>query len=381
MYKVTIGVPVYNSSKLIRNALNSFVKQTMNKNDFEVICVDDCSTDNSIEIIEEYKDKLNLRIIKLDKNSGGPGQPRNKIIQEVESEFIFFVDSDDYISNNALLNSYNFAKENSSDIVLMKIKGVNGRRVSQSMFKETNTNIDLYTSRLMFTLNPLKLFKTQLLKDNNIFFPEDVRAAEDQVFMIQAYILANKISILADQFYYYATKHDGEHMTFTYTEPEEYYKVIGEAVDAIYKYSDEHRDRTDMLTASYINRHFIGSKTTDTTIKRTDINERKRWFDLLHNFVYNHVPETVDRLVEKEVYIRLTLARANDQANYTIYEYEKYTNRLKSKIKDLNIQKRNLNTENKKLKKNIRHLKNTLNRKSIKVTKKVADVISSLIKK
>src|SRR5699024_5125329 len=144
MYKVTVGLPVYNSSELVRNALDSFVEQTMHKKDFEVICVDDCSTDNSLEIVEEYKDKLNLRIITSAENSGGPGTPRNKIIKEAIGEFIFFVDSDDYISKNTLLNSYTFAKENNSDIVLVKMKGINGRNVPKSMFKETNSNIDLY---------------------------------------------------------------------------------------------------------------------------------------------------------------------------------------------------------------------------------------------
>jgi len=384
MYKVTVGLPVYNSSELVRNALDSFVEQTMHKKDFEVICVDDCSTDNSLEIVEEYKDKLNLRIIKLAENSGGPGKPRNKIIKEAIGEFIFFVDSDDYISKNTLLNSYTFAKENNSDIVLVKMKGINGRKVPKSMFKETNSNIDLYTSRLMSALNPLKLYKTKLLTNNNIFFPVDVRSAEDQYFSVKGYVLANKISILADQDYYYATKHDGEHMTFTKIEPEGYYQVMCDTVDSIYNHSKETNERKDMLTARFIIRHFKG-RTKNTTIKRSEKQERKRWLDLLHNFISNHVPETVDKLVDKETFIRLSLARKNDQANYTIYEYEKYTNLLKRETKLLKKEKRTLTRQNKKTltsndkltKENI-YLKNTLNRKSIRFTRKTADFISSL---
>ncbi len=379
MYKVTIGVPIYNSSKLIRNALDSFVQQTMPKNDFEVICVDDCSSDDSLDVISEYKNKLNLRVLKLDENSGGPGKPRNKVIEEAKSEFIFFVDSDDYISENTLLNSYDFAKKNNSDIVLVKMKGVNGRKVPKSMFKKNNSNVDLYTSRLMSALNPLKLFKTKLLVDNNIFFPTNVRSAEDQFFSVKAYVLAEKISILADDNYYYATKHDGEHMTFTKVEPEGYYQVMCDTMDAIYKYSKEPNKRKDMLAARFINRHFKG-RIYNTTIKRTQSQERKKWLDLLHNFIYNHVPVSVDKLVNQETQIRLKLARKNDQANYTIYEYEKYTDALTKNIEKLKLDKKKISSINKNLTTKNNYLTNTLNRKSIKATRKIADFISSIKK-
>ncbi|NUH85490.1 glycosyltransferase [Bacillus firmus] len=331
MVKVTIGVPVYNSEKFIKQGLDSFANQTMDKKDYEVLCVDDCSTDNSVEIINSYNKKMNVRVLQLPENSGGPGAPRNKVIEEAKGEYIFFVDSDDYIHENSLTNMYNFAKENEADVLLVKMKGINGRGVPQSMFKATEPNVDLYDSRLIYTLSPTKLFKTALLRENNISFPVGLKAAEDQIFTMRAYLKSKVISVLSNQDYYYATLREGEHMNNAYVDPEEFLKIMSDIVDEIYL-ADETRERKNNLVSSFLDRHFIFSRTHNFSIKNTTDDQKEEWMRALSNFLNNHVPKEVDSLTAADVYPRIVLARNQDLEKYQKFEMALKTNEVNTVI-------------------------------------------------
>ena len=98
--KISVIIPVYNVEKYIEDCLNSILVQTLK--DFEIICIDDCSTDNSLQIIETYthKDKR-IKILKNKKNEG-PSYTRNIGIEMAQGEYIYFLDSDDMIEKNAL---------------------------------------------------------------------------------------------------------------------------------------------------------------------------------------------------------------------------------------------------------------------------------------
>ncbi len=80
--KISIVIPVYNSEDLISECLDSLVNQTMPKEDYEIICVDDKSTDSSLDILNHYKKKYdNIVVVERTVNSGGPGAPRNDAIK------------------------------------------------------------------------------------------------------------------------------------------------------------------------------------------------------------------------------------------------------------------------------------------------------------
>lgn len=71
MMKFSVIVPTYNSEKYITELLNSLAKQDFPKTEFEVVVVDDCSTDQTLQIVEKYRNKLNLKVSQLETNSGG----------------------------------------------------------------------------------------------------------------------------------------------------------------------------------------------------------------------------------------------------------------------------------------------------------------------
>ena len=118
--KVSVIIPVYNSAKFISQTLESLLDQTLK--DFEVIIVDDCSTDNSIEVVESFMEKfaaekICLHLIELQKNSGTPGLPRNVGIQFACGKYVCFLDSDDLLTETALEELTTLAENFQADVV------------------------------------------------------------------------------------------------------------------------------------------------------------------------------------------------------------------------------------------------------------------------
>ena len=113
MIKITVAIPVYNAAKHLDVVFDSLVHQTMDRADFEVVCVNDCSTDNSKEVIEKWS-KVMGNVVLIDRavNSGGPVLPRNDAIAVARGEYIHFVDNDDFLGVEALERLYHAASEN-----------------------------------------------------------------------------------------------------------------------------------------------------------------------------------------------------------------------------------------------------------------------------
>ncbi|HDE3085669.1 TPA: poly(ribitol-phosphate) beta-N-acetylglucosaminyltransferase [Staphylococcus aureus] len=314
MMKFSVIVPTYNSEKYITELLNSLAKQDFPKTEFEVVVVDDCSTDQTLQIVEKYRNKLNLKVSQLETNSGGPGKPRNVALKQAEGEFVLFVDSDDYINKETLKDAAAFIDEHHSDVLLIKMKGVNGRGVPQSMFKETAPEVTLLNSRIIYTLSPTKIYRTTLLKDNDIYFPEELKSAEDQLFTMKAYLNANRISVLSDN---YATKREGEHMSSAYVSPEDFYEVMRLIAVEILN-ADLEEAHKDQILAEFLNRHFSFSRTNGFSLK-VKLEDQPQWINALGDFI-QAVPERVDALVMSKLRPLLHYARAKDIDNYRTVE-------------------------------------------------------------
>ena len=114
---VSVIMPMYNSAEFVPQTLESLCLQTLQ--DFEVVVVDDCSTDNSVEVVESFKPQFDgrLHVIKLPKNSGTPGLPRNVGIQFARGKYIAFLDSDDLFTKTALEELTTLAEEYQAEVV------------------------------------------------------------------------------------------------------------------------------------------------------------------------------------------------------------------------------------------------------------------------
>ena len=114
---VSVIIPLYNVEKYVGECLDSLLEQTFQN--FEVIVVDDCSTDNSVAVVESYVEKFGgrLRLVKMKKNSGSATAPRNMGLSLSRGEYIQFMDDDDTITPTALEEMYTLAKKFDADIV------------------------------------------------------------------------------------------------------------------------------------------------------------------------------------------------------------------------------------------------------------------------
>ncbi|MEA4957107.1 Undecaprenyl-phosphate 4-deoxy-4-formamido-L-arabinose transferase [bioreactor metagenome] len=208
--KVSVIVPVYNVEKYLEECLDSIVNQSLK--DIEIICVNDGSTDNSLNILEKYSKKDN-RIKIITKENGGLGPARKNGLDCSSGEYIFFVDSDDWLSLDALENLYNNAKNNNSDIVIFKFAFVYQNKLEYPNILENYLDNDININDLNlndikpFVMNSyfatwLKLFKHEFINKYDDFYFKKI-SYEDVPFHIQTLLRAEKISYCPETLYFY----------------------------------------------------------------------------------------------------------------------------------------------------------------------------------
>lgn len=197
---LSIIIPNYNSSQTIKRCLDSIWAQGLPEDDFEVICVDDCSTDNTLEVLkEEQKSHPMLRIFKNPENLRAGGA-RNKGVREAKGEYIVFIDSDDYFFENNLKMACDYQKQKRLDILMMDYNRVTRHRKDPSItLKFKNTNILNGADFIKINTcpwGPCKfIFKKDLMTTNELFFVEKV-SCEDVDWCIKLVLNALTIQYL-----------------------------------------------------------------------------------------------------------------------------------------------------------------------------------------
>ena len=198
---LSVVIPVYNVEKYLKKCLNSVLNQEFK--DFEVICIDDCSTDNSFKILNEYaRNDERIKILKNDKNLG-LGPTRNKGIEIAAGDYIHFLDSDDFLNNDAYISFYEAIMHfYNIDVIAFgyDIYDENTKKINRKVLYPLE---DFYSKVVNFETNPniadywgfpvwTKIVNAQFLKKNNLFF-NDNRCQEDIEFSMKLLLKANSI--------------------------------------------------------------------------------------------------------------------------------------------------------------------------------------------
>jgi len=192
--KVSVIIPNYNASKYIINCIESVLKQTYK--DIEIIIVDDGSTDNSVKIINDYKNKYS-NIIFIQQFNQNASVARNRAIEIATGEYLYFLDSDDEI-----------CAENTIKLLVDNIKDVDLVIGNYEIVDENNNIIKIYKNKSEYYgfdnkyrycgISPVpsnKLYSTKLVKENNIYFA-NVRIGQDLNFYLKYLLICTKIKIL-----------------------------------------------------------------------------------------------------------------------------------------------------------------------------------------
>ncbi len=212
---LTIIIPVYNAKKYILNCINSILNQNI-KTSFEILVIDDASTDNSIDILKELNSPF-VKIHSLKLNSG-PASARNVGLKMAKGEYIFFLDADDTLSNNSLNILFSEATMNSFDLVICDkklIENQKNKRENNFIYSADKTFDDLeITNEIIKRIhNPLyqlgligltgRLIKNSIIVKHNIHFQEKLRYLEDEIFSWDVLSHCKKIKYVRKQLYSY----------------------------------------------------------------------------------------------------------------------------------------------------------------------------------
>lgn len=203
---VSVIVPVYKVEKYIKKCVNSIVNQT--HKDLEIILVDDGSPDKSGAICDRLA-KKDSRIRVIHKENGGVSSARNAGIEAAKGEYICFVDSDDWLPENAIELLINKLREDNSDFCVGEADCV-AIRYNSKLEKLTNMCFNEENFHKVVELDKLlrspwaKIFKTDIIIDNNIRFILGISYSEDAIFVWNYLACCNRISSISATTYYYS---------------------------------------------------------------------------------------------------------------------------------------------------------------------------------
>lgn len=180
----SVIVPNYNAERYIKKCLDSLSNQSFK--DFEIVITDDCSADNSVHVIESYKNenKLDIVLLKNEVNSG-PGKSRESAVRVAKGQYIAFCDSDDWYDNNYLKLAYDTIIQTSCDVCLCGFKSVLVKNKKEKItYHRINNKIEKMDKAQILTINIdglcTMVVKRTILDD--IKFP-DIRNGEDMALM------------------------------------------------------------------------------------------------------------------------------------------------------------------------------------------------------
>ncbi len=212
---VSVIIPTYNSEEYIRKSLTSVTEQTFS--DLEILIIDDCSCDNTVNIVKEYaKNDERIKLITLEKNCK-QGFCRQKGIEEAKGEYITFLDSDDYYDREFVRKMYDKITQDNADMTVCKFKTSDYQtgEITENHGYRNYTNVpeelhngfcadDLEPIAIFNTCNVIwdKIYKKSFLIEKDVRFPGGMYC-EDDVFTIDAVLKADKISVLNLPLVYY----------------------------------------------------------------------------------------------------------------------------------------------------------------------------------
>lgn len=205
--KLSIIIPIHNAQDFISSCLDSIINQTLK--DIEIICVNDSSIDNTVCILDIYKNK-DSRIKVINTNCECSGGARNIGLEYATGEYIGFIDSDDWVDKDYFEQLYITAKENdcdisaTSNIIIVENNKKSIKYVGCSTTDNPVNTIEKKGKCIVATgICWNKIYRKDFLNKNNIKFIEINNPAEDNYFSIQATILANKIIFIDNASYFY----------------------------------------------------------------------------------------------------------------------------------------------------------------------------------
>ncbi len=244
---VSVVVPVYNTEKYLRRCMDALVNQTISDSDFEIIAVNDGSTDNSLKILNEYREKYPNIVKVASKTNGGQATARNLGIDMASGDYIGFADSDDYVDKTMFEKMYRLALKEDADLVECDYHsmletdtcGADGEPVYEEI--GTRGTISAHEDLKELFINPQvspwnKLYKKEVLEKGAVRFPEGM-IYEDTSFYIKAIPFIKKHAYLDEKLVYYSVRQKSTMTSNLNVKVGDIFKVFDDIIEFYRKHS------------------------------------------------------------------------------------------------------------------------------------------------
>ena len=208
--KISVIIPIYNVAKFIERCLLSVLNQTYN--DVEIILVNDATPDNSVQIAEEIiKNHPKKEIVKIvhHPENKGLAAARNTGVKNASGEYIFFLDSDDEISNDCLEILSFFVKNDSIDLVIGEIEVIGGKRndypslsLAEGIYHGNQTISNAFLQKKWYEMAWNKLIKRKIFTEKEVWFTEGI-LHEDTLWSFQLALQIDSMAIIHAKTYFY----------------------------------------------------------------------------------------------------------------------------------------------------------------------------------
>ncbi len=333
---VSVVIPAYNpGSYLVKGLLRSLACQTLDEDQFEIIVVDDGSTDRTLIELEKVARRMpNLQFTSIP-NSGWPGRPRNVGAQLATGRYVFYSDQDDAFFPDALRRLVEFGDENNSDIVYGKVVRSGHSTPYWSLWGSDFPHRDDVPVHLLTSRTVHKLFRRKFLLEHGLSFPEGPVRLEDHLFMGKAVPLAKNIAVLSSYpCYRWIQRSDGTNNSDKPFDIAPYWEYFSEAVREYCTRQEPGAER-DRGVATCIVQAFF--RIPPAKWKGRDLNWQKETFAALNTFFAEFVDESV--LAEISVFkrIRTQAILAN---NFELFDQlQKWKPRARAVPQGLQIQR------------------------------------------
>ncbi len=215
---LSIVIPVYNASKSITAISSQILAQSFH--DFELILVDDGSTDNTINVLRGIA-KSDKRVIVRSKKNGGPSSARNSGLDKAQGKYVMFCDADDAIDGSIFVTMIREIEDSAADIVISgwQVDVRTNKKLLRNYKTISPDRESIYGSeverktRIMQSIGENgqlynlwnKIFRRDIIENHNLRFREDIHFGEDLIFSLQYFQYANKIELIPDALYHYQT--------------------------------------------------------------------------------------------------------------------------------------------------------------------------------
>ena len=309
MVNVSIIMPVFNTGKYLKESIGSILCQSYTE--FELICVNDASSDNSLDILREFRQQDDRIVIIHHEVNCGAAVSRNDGLKAARGEYVIFLDSDDYFYQDMLEVSYRHAIEDDADVVIfgsetlengsLKRKGYRSRHIDSLKEKE----LFLYKVRHV----PWdKLVRRKILTDNNIWF-QDIPTNNDVFYSFAVLLKSERITVCDDYLLRYRYGREGSLTDVRFSKAN--YTI--EAFYALYRFVIQNKMQ-ESLAAVFMNvladnlQVYLSEKAYPIKVRKNSLRQLLEYGDMLNELsqyekddaLYPHNRKFVQKLIKGE---------------------------------------------------------------------------------